>query len=214
MQSWHFGGAPIADRYHSRNACKAALLCQKKLAGLNRIWKNEGKPQLKTRIGVHTGEVIIGNIGSSERMNYTAMGDNVNLCSRLEGINKYYGTKIIISETVLGELKDHFYVRSLDNVVVKGKTKPLKIYELVGLQNDDPTLLPSDETLQFNEQFEQAYHLYLTRQFVDALNKFKEIDENLRTHDLSVLLYIERCKEFMKIPPPKDWDGTYFLNHK
>lgn len=209
-----FWGAPIADRYHSKHACNTALLCQKKLSELNRIWKREGKPQLKTRMGIHTGDVIIGNIGSSERMNYTAMGDNVNLCSRLESINKVYGTKIIISETVLGELKNHFYVRSLDNVVVKGKTKPLKIYELVGIQNDDHALLPSDETLSFNEHFEQAYHLYLTRQFEEASRKFKEINETVKTNDLSVLMYIDRCKEFMKNPPPKEWDGTFFLEHK
>ena len=209
-----FWGAPITDRYHSRNACKAALECQRKLSSINRIWKNEGKSQLKTRIGIHTGEVIIGNIGSSERMNYTAMGDNVNFCSRLEGLNKVYGTKIIISETVVGELKNHFYIRSLDNVIVKGKTKPLRIYELVGLKNDDPSFLPSDETINFNEHFEQAYHLYLTRQFKDALKKFKEINDNLRTNDLSVLLYIERCGEFIKNPPPKDWDGAYQHTHK
>ena len=209
-----FWGAPIADRYHSKHACKTALLCQKKLSELNRIWKKEGKPQLRTRMGIHTGEVIIGNIGSSERMNYTAMGDNVNLCSRLESINKVYGTKIVISETVLGELKNHFYVRSLDNVVVKGRTKPLKIYELVGIQNDDPGLLPSDETLAFNEHFEQAYHLYLTRQFEEALRKFKEINETVKTNDLSVLMYIERCKGFMENPPPKEWDGTYLSEHK
>ena len=209
-----FWGAPIQDRFHVRNACKAALLCQKKLDELNRIWKRDEKPELKTRIGVHTGNAIVGNIGSGERMNYTAIGDSVNLCSRLESLNKVYGTYIIASESVVHSVKNEFYFRPLDMVVVKGKTQPIKIYELVGFQSRDPLIVPSDEKILFIEDFEKAYNLYLSRQFKEALQAFTDINAKFLTGDLSVGIYIKRCEELMKNPPPKEWNGAYTFTHK
>jgi len=209
-----FWGAPITDRHHPKNACLTALLCQKKLTELNTAWENNGLPVLKTRIGIHTGDAIVGNIGSTERMNYTVIGDSVNLCSRLEGLNKYYGTKIIISQSVVDVLKNQCYVRALDSVVVKGKTESLKIYELVGLVSDDPLLLPTQEVLFFNKEFESGFTLYFDRKFEEALTVFKRIDETLRKNDLSVVMYINRCAEYIKNPPPKEWDGIYRLTGK
>ena len=208
-----FWGAPIPDRHHVIHACRSAILCQRRLTDLNRLWKREGRPVFNTRIGLHVGEVIIGNMGSSERMNYTAIGDNVNLCARLEGINKIYGTSIIVSESVYDIAKDHFLFRRLDHVAVKGKSKSVPIYELVGQIKGDDSLFPTDDQVDFTNQFNQAYKLFLTRQWKEAQESFEQIVPLCRT-DHSVALYIDRCKMFLKNPPPKDWDGTVVMHEK
>ncbi|MCX7337893.1 MAG: cache domain-containing protein [Alphaproteobacteria bacterium] len=210
-----FWGAPIPDRNHDFNACQSAVLCCGRLEALNKAWEAEGKPVFKTRIGIHTGEVIIGNIGSSERMNYTAIGDSVNLCSRLEGLNKLYGTNIIISGSVFDKVGDQFFTRILDKVAVKGKSKSIKIYELLGQKNDDPAaIIPTEQTQEFVRLFEKAYTLYVTRQWREALNEFMDIDKNIRPGDLSVSLYIGRCIECIQDPPPPDWDGSNHIIEK
>ncbi len=126
-----FWGAPSAVSEAAMKACHVALEAQKDIEKLNSRWVTEGKPRFNTRIGLHTGEAIIGNVGSSERMNYSAIGDSVNLASRLEGLNKDYDTQIIISEATWLQVHDRFECRPLDEVLVKGKTKPVKVFELV-----------------------------------------------------------------------------------
>lgn len=209
-----FWGAPLADRHHAFNACRAALLMQKRLDELNRLWKIEGRPIFYTRMGIHTGNVIIGNIGSSERMNYTAIGDSVNLCSRLEGLNKFYGTRIIASETVYDHWKDHFLFRPLDKITVKGKSKAVNVFELMAQIKGDNSLLPLDEDQEFHGLYLKAYHLYMTRQFPEALKEFENIPPHLHRGDLSVSIYIERCKAFIANPPPHDWDGVFHRDEK
>lgn len=208
-----FWGAPIPDRHHASNACQAALLCQKKLQELNLVWKRSGRPVFNTRMGIHFGEVIVGNMGSSERMNYTAIGDSVNLSARLEGINKFYGTNIIVSETVYNLTKDQFLFRRIDNVAVKGKAQSIKIYELIAQLKGDTSLLPTDEQLDFVSEFNQAYNLFLTRQFKEALDAFKNIIP-INRNDKTVDLYIKRCKDFIENPPHRDWDGTVVMHEK
>lgn len=209
-----FWGAPIPDRHHAFNACRSALLCQKRLEEINRIWKREGRPVFMTRMGVHLGEVIVGNIGSTERMNYTAIGDSVNLCSRLEAINKEYGTKIIISEAVYQVVKDRFLCRTLDYVAVKGKKNAIKIHELVGQIKGDNALYPTDEQVEFCKLFEQAHKLYMSRQWKEALELFEFVKGHASKGDLSVKIYIERCLQYIDNPPPKDWDGTHVMTSK
>ena len=208
-----FWGAPVPDRHHAYNACRSALLCQRRLYELNGIWKRDERPVFQTRIGLHVGEVIIGNIGSSERMNYTAIGDSVNLCARLEGLNKYYGTGIIVSETVYDQVKEHFLMRSLDRVAVKGKNRAVKIYELVAQIKGDNSLLPTDEQLEFCADFEKAYKLFLTRQWQEALNMFTTILP-LNNSDLTLKMYAQRCRDYIENPPPKDWDGGFIMTEK
>lgn len=208
-----FWGAPIPDRHHAYNACRAALLCQQRLSELNRIWKRSGSPVFNTRIGLHLGDVIIGNIGSSERMNYTAIGDSVNLCSRLEGLNKYYGTQIIVSEDVFDRVKDSFLMRPLDRVAVKGKNKAARIYELIAQIKEDNSLLPTDEQLEFCANFEKAYKLFLTRQWKEALTLFESITP-INNIDLTLSIYADRCRDYLKNPPPKDWDGSVHMTQK
>ena len=129
-----FWGAPIELENHALDACKAALQMGIDLEILNRNWTAQGRPILKIGIGLNSGEMVVGNMGSSSRMDYTLMGDNVNLGARLEGTNKVYGTLIIISEFTYELVKDHVIVRELDLIKVKGKTKPVKIYELVDIK--------------------------------------------------------------------------------
>ncbi len=126
-----FWGAPSPVSEATTKACHVALEVQRRIEKLNNSWEIEGKPRFNTRIGLHTGEAIVGNVGSSESMNYSAIGDSVNLASRLEGLNKDFDTQIIISEATWLRVHEQFECRPLDEVIVKGKTKPVKVFELV-----------------------------------------------------------------------------------
>ena len=208
-----FWGAPHADANHSVHCCVSALLCQRRLLDLNRKWEYEKKPQLLTRIGIHTGEVIVGNIGSSERMNYTILGDSVNLAARLEGTNKLYGTNIIVSDATVKHLHDHAVVRPLDIVAVKGKQEGVAIYELVALKNADPLVLPSDNQVKFCGEFTKGFRFYLEQRWDEAINIFQNLQLDYG-RDVPCEMYIKRCEEYKKAPPPKDWDGVYHLESK
>ena len=129
-----FWGAPVELENHALEACKSALKQMEALHEMNRIWDSEGKPTLDIGIGINTGQMVVGNMGSSSRMDYTLMGDNVNLGARIEGTNKVYKTNIIISEYTYEHVKDHVVVRELDLIRVKGKELPVRIYELMDLK--------------------------------------------------------------------------------
>ncbi len=131
-----FWGAPLPQDDHALRSCKCAVEMMEKLNQLNTQWEEQGKPALHIGIGINTGEMVVGNMGSSSRMDYTLMGDNVNLGARLEGTNKEYGTNIIISEFTYEQVKDHIIYRELDLVRVKGKERPVKIYELIDIKED------------------------------------------------------------------------------
>lgn len=128
-----FWGAPTETETHALDACRCAIAQMDALRKLNEAWTNEGKPTLNIGIGINTGSMVVGNMGSSSRMDYTLMGDNVNLGSRLEGTNKVYGTNIIISENTYEYVKEHVVVRELDLIRVKGKEQPVRIYELIDM---------------------------------------------------------------------------------
>jgi len=129
-----FWGAPIPQEDHAVLAARASVEMMRVLGELNRKWVAEGKPELHIGIGLNTGDMVVGNMGSSSRMDYTLMGDNVNLGARLEGTNKVYGTNIIISEATYEYVKDHIVARELDLIRVKGKELPVKIYELIDMK--------------------------------------------------------------------------------
>ncbi len=129
-----FWGAPIPQEDHAVLAAKASVEMMLVLDGLNKKWVSEGKPELHIGIGLNTGDMVVGNMGSSSRMDYTLMGDNVNLGARLEGTNKVYSTNIIISEATYEYIKEHIIARELDLIRVKGKEMPVKIYELVDIK--------------------------------------------------------------------------------
>ncbi|HRI50085.1 MAG TPA: adenylate/guanylate cyclase domain-containing protein [Pseudomonadota bacterium] len=198
-----FWGAPGDMADHGKNACLAALGCQKALKELAVKWEREGKMVFRTRIGINTGEMVVGNIGSDQRLSYTVIGDAVNLASRLEGLNKAYGTHVIISQATLDELPDDFAYRLLDVVLVQGKTEPVPIYELVADKGDITSL-----DAEFLHLFSRGVAAYQSRQWDVAKNKFSKLLEG-KPGDRACQIFIERCEEYKIKPPPEEWAGEY-----
>jgi len=205
-----FWGAPTPIADHAYLACSAALLCHRKLKVLNEKWEQEGKSILITRMGMNTGKTIVGNMGSNERMNYSVLGDSVNLASRVEGVNKNYGTHVIITHSTYKQVSDRFVCRLLDIVAVKGKTEGVKIYELIGRTDEE---LP-EETLKLCEIFKQGFDAYLKQKWDEALKIFSQIEKDFPEDKIAAKLYIERCTEYKQNPPGKDWDGVAHLKTK
>jgi adenylate cyclase len=204
-----FWGAPVQAENHAEQCCRAALMMKKRLNELQRKWEAEGQAIINVRMGINTGEMTVGNMGGMERFDYTVIGDNVNLASRLEGVNKEYGTGIIISEATYEEVKDLFFARELDYIIVKGKTKPIKIYEL---------LASKDESLSQNEIksikcFEAGLEKYRKKEFAEAENLF-EMTLKINPQDSPSLIFQKRCEAYKISPPPEDWDGVYVMTHK
>ena len=202
-----FWGAPLPNKHPSHHAAKAALRCQKKLDELNKTWEQRGSKAFITRMGIHKGEAIVGNLGSSERLNYTAIGDTINIASRLENINKNYRTKIIVSDTVYEEIKDQFFLRMIDYVIVKGRTQSFYIYELL---TDDVKSLEFDLTA-YNSAFEQGFLIYTQQEWDEAMKHFQKCLE-LYPADTIAPIFIERCQQFKSNPPEPDWVGVMNKN--
>ena len=199
-----FWGAPIPIKDHAKNACLAALENQKKLSEFREECKKQNLPPIYIRIGINSGEAIAGNMGSSNRFDYTIMGDSVNLASRLESINKQYGTAVMISENTYAQVKDDFICRELDQIRVKGKEKPVRVYELIGAKKD-----VSQGKLKIISDFTKALDLYRQSDFTKAKKAFESIKD-----DPSSTMFAERCAEFIKNPPEGDWDGVYTFTVK
>ncbi|HCW32710.1 MAG: adenylate cyclase, adenylate cyclase [Candidatus Peregrinibacteria bacterium GW2011_GWF2_39_17] len=202
-----FWGAPLDQPDHALLAAKSTLECRIALRSLHEKWKKENKPLLDFRVGLATGEVIAGNVGSKERFDYTVMGDIVNLGSRLEGANKIYGTHMMMSGATLAALGDTFEVRRLDRLRVKGKKQPVDIFELLTPKGQ---LSQTQQTIVNN--FHQALEFYRNGQFEEAKTHFLEIAQ-LSPEDGPTQTYLKRCDE-LKQNPPQNWDGTWTLDHK
>lgn len=202
-------GAPLPDENHPLLACKAALEMQMKLNELRAKWKEEGHPELFSRFGINTGPVVAGNVGSRERFDYTVMGDTVNLGSRLEGANKFYGTSIMIGKDTNDLLQGQFVTRQLDKLRVKGKDYPVEVYELLCLRTEGQ--------MQGLEQVAQVYqeglNLYFSKQFEQAKTKFQKCI-SLKTNDGPSTLMMQRCDSYIQNPPAEDWDGVFTLHQK
>jgi adenylate cyclase len=168
-----FWGAPVSDPDHELHGCRAALLCVSRLKTLNAKWASVGKPELNTRFGISSGDVSVGNMGSSERMNYTVLGDAVNLASRLEAINKYYGTRIIVGQDTYEAVREHFLMRPVDVVAVKGKARGVRIYELLAGKPDDPDVPPTADDLRCQQLTDQAFQAYIGRDFRAAVSLYE-----------------------------------------
>ena len=202
-----FFGAPIAHPKHGSQACFCALQQIEKLKDLKSIYREKNWPLIDIGIGINTGEMSVGNMGSETVRNYTVMGDSVNLASRLEGINKQYGTQIILSEFTFNEVRnDGFLARELDWVQVKGKTDPVRIFELMG-HGENPHLMDKIKI------FSQGFELYHQKLWSEAVIEFKKILE-LNPEDGPSLLYIRRCKEYILSPPPLSWNGVFTMTTK
>jgi adenylate cyclase len=203
-----FWGAPVANENHALDACTTALRCREFLATVNREWTEMGLPAFNTRIGINTGDVIVGNIGYEERLNYTVIGDNVNLASRLEGLNKFYGTSILISETTWQATREHVTARCVDIVAVKGKKIGFPIYELFGLKKTD-----SEEVRERMRAWDTAFSLYRQREWKKAQEMFESFMRQ-DPADKSAKLLAERCATYAENPPPQDWNGVIYLREK
>lgn len=204
-----FWGAPIAFENNEELACRTAIEMQKKIVELREKWDMPEVKNLKVRIGINSGEVVVGNIGGENRFDYTVMGDNVNLASRLEGANKEYDTLIMISENIYNSIKDKIIVRKLDNIRVKGKLKPTKVYELIGMVEDSEAVKKVEE---FSEYF-RGLEFYKKRKFHEALNAFQKQIEKY-PNDGPSKVYIERCYYYISNPPPENWDVVFDMKTK
>lgn len=201
-----FWGAPLDDDKQVENACFTALLMRDYLKILNKkkVWIKD-EIELKLGIGINTGEMIVGNMGGEQRFDYTVMGDSVNLGARLEGLNKIYGTEIIVSEFTYEKVKNDFVFRFLDKVAVKGKDKAVKIYELIARKENC-----SESKKAEIEKFNQVVKLYLQQDFKKALKLLQELDGEEKIFNI----YTERLEEFLKNPPHEKWDGVFVLKTK
>jgi adenylate cyclase len=201
-------GCPVADVTHPLRACRSALRMQDRLRELNADWKPLGYPPLSMRIGINTGSVVAGNMGTESIFNYTILGDNVNLASRLEGVNKEYGTATIISEDTYRKVADRVSARELDRVRVKGKSAPVAIYQLAALAGE---LAPSAAGLF--STYADGLRSYRERRWSEAEEAFTAILARDPDDGPSAIMKM-RSDEYGRNPPPDDWDGVYTMLHK
>jgi adenylate cyclase len=193
-----FWNAPEPVAEHARLACQAALRCRAAGEALTQAPDWGAWPAFGTRFGLHCAPALIGHFGARDRMNYTAMGDAVNLASRLEGLNKQYGTSIIVSETIVARAGEDFAFRLLDRVAVKGKSEAIRIYELLGRKGE------GGERHEIVAAYEQALAAYAARDFSGAIELLAR-----QPGDAPSARLLERCRGFQKEPPPADWNAIY-----
>jgi adenylate cyclase len=202
-----FWGAPFPQPDHAERACLAGLDMVKALRSLQAKWEAEGRPRIDMGVGINTGPMVVGNMGSSKRFNFTVMGDNVNLASRLEGSNKTFGTRLVISESTYLPVKHLVAARELDLIRVKGKFKPVKIYEVMGAIEEYE--LFRDRI----ERFQRGLEAYRSAQWERSLALFEELGGDY-PQDNPTHVFIDRCHELVAEPPPGAWDGVYVMKTK
>jgi adenylate cyclase len=196
-----FWGAPVKIHDHHYKAVITGLQMRNAIKSFNRENHGRGLPQLKIGIGIHTGEVILGNIGSEKKLDYTVIGDSVNMASRLEGLTKAYNSPIIISQDTYEHVKNEISCRVLDHVKVKGKDKPITIYEVI-----DAVDSVNEETSRIISLTQKAFKQYRQRAFSESISTFGTI-LGIRPNDFLSKMFISRCLNYQQHQPPDDWDG-------
>ena len=192
-----FWGAPVEFQDHRERGTRAAVKCRKRHEDLNIRLGEEGFPELHTRIGLASGPMVVGNMGSEKRFDYTIMGSDVNLASRLEGVNKVYGTEILLADHTRQGLPEDILCREIDTVLVVGQKKPVTIWE------------PVDQLMQCHHNYAEALKLYRAGSFSQAEQLFK-----LNTDDLTSAVMSLRCREFIEKGEPENWNGVWTLTSK
>jgi adenylate cyclase len=191
----------------ARGAVTTALQMRTALAKLNADWKeNADRNKLSIGIGVNHGEVIVGNIGHPQRMEFTVLGDGVNLAARLESATKQFHTDILIGAEVEKLTREHFVYRNVDLLAFKGKTKPVETYTLLTDKSVPPPA--------WLETYHVAVKMYRRREFKEAAERFKFTQEQIPGGDYLCEMYVSRCEAYQISPPPKDWDGSFTLSEK
>ena len=203
-----FFGAPLYFTDHARRACWAGIEMQERLGYLRKQWKKSGRPEFRMRVGINTGSMVVGNMGSKNRMNYGINGDSVNLAARLEAANKEYGTFSIISESTYEQAKNHIEVRELETIRVVGRISPVKVYELLGTRGfiDDAVM----EILPF---YNKGLEFYKKRNWPEAIHFFEQALQ-INPTDGPCRTFRNRCLRFKLNPPPEIWDGVFRLPTK
>ena len=193
----------------AKNAARAALAMRQELAQLNQKWRSEGRMGLGMGIGVNQGEVIVGNIGSQERMDPTVIGDAVNLASRLEGLTRVYGVDILVGASAAELVREEAYLRSVARVQVKGKTKPVDVFTFIGSRNEDV----DPELLKWLESYEEGLEKFRARDFTQAKILFSRFLE-FYPDDLLAKMYLSRSLEYEHTPPDEAWDAVEVFQKK
>jgi adenylate cyclase len=200
MAMWN-APRPCAD--HPVAACRAALACIALTRALFASDAWEGLAPLVTRFGIHRDRVMVGHFGAPDRFSYTAIGDGVNLAARLEGLNKHYGTTILVSDAIEREARDRFAFRRVDRVAVKGKSLGVEVFELIGERDADPARLARARC------YERALEAYFARDFDGALAVLADAGDDEPARVLAA-----RCQVLRTAPPPPGWDGTFAATEK
>jgi adenylate cyclase len=203
-----FWGDPVPHADDAARACRAALEQTRRLKALWPSWDARGLPRLDMRIGIETGEAIVGNVGSELKLNYTVLGDAVNFASRLEAVNKLYGTRILIGENARREAGDAIEVRELDLLTVAGKTRPVRVYELLGMAGE----VGAEVGAGF-KAYERALSAWRGRRWDEAEVEVKQAEALLGADEptRALLARVAACR---LDPPPAGWDGSVTLDHK
>ncbi len=202
-------GAPLEQADHAQRACAAALAMRDGLQALRSDWAKVGRPALTARTGVNSGPMLIGNLGSRYRFAYGALGDQVNLGSRLEGLNKTYGTEILLGENTADLLDGSFLLREVDLVRVKGRKQPVRIYELLG---NSEASLPKEKEESLSH-FAAGLEAYRQQFWQEGLDLFKQ-SLTLLPEDGPSRVMAERCQLYQETPPSEEWDGVFVMTTK
>ena len=200
-------GAPLPSADHAFDACRTALAMVARLEAVRQEWSAKGLPRIGIGIGIVTGRMVVGNVGSQQRFDYTVIGDGVNLASRLEGVNKTYGSTILVSESTWERVRDRVGGRELDIVQVKGKQAPTRIFEILGLHPLAP------EPARRAAEFERGLVAYRGREWAKAIAVFTGLLDRA-PEDGPARLYLDRARRFQQSPPPPDWDGVHVMETK
>jgi adenylate cyclase len=202
-----FFGAPVDRADHALAGCRTALAMMERLYECRRDWRFPGFSRIEIGIGLSSGDMVVGNMGSLKRLSYTVMGDHVNLASRLEGLTKVYGVKILISQSTHAGIEGVVTCREIDRVKVKGKSKSVAIYEPFTKDYF------SDGEFAFIPPFEEGLRAYRGRRFDEAITCFEDA-LRIKPQDNPSILYIDRCRKLKATPPPEDWDGVWTMTRK
>jgi class 3 adenylate cyclase len=205
-----FFGAPLEIPDHALRACTAAILMKRREQEMGREFRENhlNSAPLLTRIGINTGSMVVGNMGSQRKMNYTIMGNAVNIASRLEGLNKMYGTWILVSEDTIREIHGGFLARRLDRVRLVGIHTPVRVYELIEFSTE-----VTERQRMAVECFHEALDLFEQRDWAAAEAGFQRVLD-LSPQDSPSKVFLERCENNRRNPPPEDWDGVFELQYK